>query len=645
MALVSLQNVTKTYGPKVVLQDVTLDVQRGEKVGLIGANGVGKTTVFRLILGQTRPDVGSVSKSRGLRVGYLPQEPDLAASSSLVDEVGLVFEEARRLERRMHGLAEEMARLDGSPDLDRVMAEYDQVAARFEAAGGYTYQTRINEVLGGLGFSPDDYDLTVSALSGGQRSRAALAKLLLHETGLLLLDEPTNHLDIDATRWLEKWLAGYAGSVVIISHDRYLLDRVVDKIIELEDRAVSVYGCNYSNYAEAKRTRSLQAVRQYDQQRAWLAHQREFIARSKADKSTAKQARGRQWYIDRMEREGKILAKPQAARKKMQLDFQPSDRGGDMVLRCEGAAKRYGRNVLFEGLDLEVQRGQKVGIMGPNGSGKTTLLRMALDEVEPDAGRVRLYENLTIGYYDQEHAGLNLDGTLIEELQAIQPECSDQRVRSYLAGFLFTEQEVFKRIGDLSGGEQSRVLLAMLVWSAPHVLILDEPTNHLDIPSKEVLEEALRRYAGTILLVSHDRYLLDRVVDRLLVIHGDGRCEFQAGNYSDYVRRQEEAAAAAAQAEAEAAKSTSPSRQTRRRRGTTRTPSEGEAESPWARKSLPDLEDLIIETEERIAALEDEFADPDVYRDAERARRLRAEHERLRADLVEMNRAWESYER
>jgi ATP-binding cassette subfamily F protein 3 len=640
MALVSLRNITKSYGPKIVLENVTLDIQRGEKAGLIGANGAGKTTVFRLILAEVRPDVGTVTKTRGLRVGYLPQEPTLEASASVISEVGSVFDDVRSLETQMHQLSEEMARHHDSGDLDDVMAEYDQVRARFEAAGGYAYRTRINEVLGGLGLTPRDCELSVSALSGGQKCRAALAQLLLQDTDLLLLDEPTNHLDIDATRWLEKWLAGYPGSAIIISHDRYLLDRVITKTIEVEDRSVTVYGCDYSNYAEAKRTRLLQAVREYTKQREWLEHQREYIARTKSVKATAKQARGRRWYIERMEHDGKVLDKPRALRKRMRLEFNRADRGGDMVLRCEDVHKRYDDVILFAGLNLEVTRGQKVGIIGPNGCGKTTLLKMALGQAEPDAGRVRLFENLTIGYYDQEHDGLNLDGTVIDELQALRPECSQQQVRSFLGSFLFSGDDVFKRIGELSGGEQSRVLLAMLVWSAPHVLILDEPTNHLDIPSKEVLEEALRAFEGTVIVVSHDRYLLDRVIDRLVLMHGDGQCEVSAGNYSQYVRRQEEAAA---RDSAESSEEHVRARHGQRGRRRTKHAAASELSSPWARKSLSDLEAIIMETEERIAALEDQFTNEDVYRDADRARSLRAEYDRLRTDLEEMNQLWENH--
>ncbi len=640
MALVTLQDITKSYGPKVVLEGVTLDIQRGEKVGLVGANGAGKTTVFRLITGDIKPDSGSVTKSRGLRVGYLPQEPDLEASSTLIEEVTTVFEEVHSLETRMHRLADEIAQRHDTEHLPELMAQYDQLMARFEAAGGYDVQTRVNEVLGGLGFTRNDRDLPISALSGGQKCRVSLAKILLQETDLLLLDEPTNHLDIEATRWLEKWLAGYAGSAVIISHDRYLLDRVVGKIVEVEDRRVSTYGCNYSHYAEAKRARLLHALREYEKQHEWLRHQKEYIARSRADKSRAKQARGRRWFIERMQREGKVLGKPQAVRKHMRLEFEETDRGGDMVLRCEGASKRYGDKILFDGFDLEVYRGQKIGIMGPNGSGKTTLLKMAMGETEPDTGVVRLFENLTIGYFDQEHAGLNPDGLVLDEVRAIRPECSEQEVRSYLGSFLFSGEDAYKRIGNLSGGEQSRVLLAMLVWSSPQVLILDEPTNHLDIPSREVLEEALIAYQGTIILVSHDRYFLDRVVNRLVMIKGNGRCEIQTGNYSDYVRRQEEDAARQA-APAGTEEATKVRRGPARRSRPASRSRETTPGSPYATMSLHHLEEQIIAREERVAAIERAFLDEAVYRDGDRIRELRTEHARLKTELAEMNRYWE----
>jgi len=641
MALVSLQDVTKHFGPRVVLENVTLDIQRGEKAGLVGANGAGKTTVFKLILGQFKADGGTITKSRNLRIGYLPQEPVLEASQTVQEEVRSVFEELHAMEARMHGLAEQIARDHDSDGVDVLMKQYDLVMARFETAGGYDYQTRVNEVLGGLGISVAERELPIAALSGGQKCRVSLAKILLRDVDLLLLDEPTNHLDIEATRWLEKWLAGYPGSAVIISHDRYLLDRVVSKIIEVEDRQVHSYGCDYSHYAEAKRARLLYAIREYEKQHRWLLHQKEYMARVKADKSRAKQARGRRWFIERMEREGKVLEKPQALRQKINLEFEQPDRAGDMVLRCEAVSKRYGQKVLLDRLDVEVYGGQKLGIMGPNGSGKTTLLKMALGQVEPDDGEIRLYDNLTIGYFDQEHAALNLDGTILEELQAIRPECSPQEIRSYLGSFLFTGDEVFKKIGNLSGGEQSRVLLAMLVWSSPQVLILDEPTNHLDIPSREVLEEALMTYEGTIIMVSHDRYFLDRVVNRLMIIEGGGTCQVQWGNYTDHVRRQEESAAqeAAQRAAEEAARA--PRKSVRRAKGTS-VAGESDEESPHARKPLYQLEDDIIAAEERIAQIEREFTDEAVYRDGERARQLRAEYDRLRAELVEMNRYWEA---
>ena len=520
------------------------------------------------------------------------------------------------------------------------MAEYDELQHRLEAAGGYNYEVTVREFLGGLGFAPADYDLPISTLSGGQKCRAALAELLLQEADLLLLDEPTNHLDIEATRFLERFLAGYHGAAVIVSHDRYLLDRVVDKIADLDHRQITVYPCSYSDYAESKRVRALTAERQYAKQQEWLKHQREYAQRVKADKSRAKQARGRLKALDRLERQGRILDRPVATHRKLAIQFAPARRPGDMVLRCEDLCKAYGDVVLFDHLNLEIYRGEKVGIVGPNGVGKTTLIKMAMGQAQSDSGHIRLYENLSVGYYDQEHAGLNRDHRVIDQIDPNAHGPDEGRIRSFLARFLFTGDGPYKRVGDLSGGEQSRVMLARLVWSNPQVLILDEPTNHLDIPSKEVLEDALIAYEGAILLVSHDRYFLDRVVNRLLVLPQRGRYELMPGNWSTYEQRLAEEEARRRE-ELEAARRLA--RQTGRPRAR---PTSGTAQtqddSPYASWSLEQLEEAIIEREERLAELEGQFADPNVYRDADRARALRAQANQLRAELADLNAAWES---
>ncbi len=640
MGIVSLQNVHMGFDERIVLESLDWEIQRGEKVGLVGPNGSGKTTLFKLIMGQLQPSVGTVTRARGLQIAYLPQEPMLDTSNTLLAEVTGTFDNVRRLEERVAEVAQLIADHHETDRVDDLMAEYDELQHRLEAAGGYDYEVTVREVLGGLGFSPGDYDLPISALSGGQKCRAALAELLLQEADLLLLDEPTNHLDIDATRFLERFLAGYHGAAIIVSHDRYLLDRVVDKTADLDERRITVYPCAYSDYAESKRIRAMTAEREFEKQQEWLKHQREYAERVKADKSRSAQARGRLKMLDRMERGGQVLQRPVARNRKMAIQFTPARRPGDMVLRCEGLCKAYGDVVLFDKLDVEIYRGEKVGIVGPNGVGKTTLLKMAMRQVECDAGQIRLYENLQVGYYDQEHAGLNREHRIIDEIAPNPTRPEEARIRSFLARFLFTGSDVYKRVGDLSGGEQSRVVLAKLMWSNPQVLILDEPTNHLDIPGKEVLEEALIAYEGAILLVSHDRYFLDRVVNRLLVLPERGRYELMTGNWSTYEQRlADEEAHRREEQEAARRQARETNRKSGKRKAGT---SAGDDDSPYASWSLDRLEEAIIEREERLAEVEQQFADPLVYQDGDRARSLRAQADQLRAELLRLNAAWES---
>nr|MBP7935922.1 ABC-F family ATP-binding cassette domain-containing protein [Phycisphaerae bacterium] len=360
MGIVTLQNVHVGFAGQIVLDELDWVVHRGEKVGLVGPNGSGKTTLFKLITGELQPQIGTVTRTRGLQVAYLPQEPTLDTSNTLLAEVTRTFDNVRQLEERVAEVAQLIADHHDTDRAEDLMAEYDELQHRLEASGGYDYEVTVREVLGGLGFSPADYDLPIAALSGGQKCRAALAELLLQEADLLLLDEPTNHLDIEATQFLEKFLAGYHGAAVVVSHDRYLLDRVVDKIADLDSRKVTVYPCAYSDYAEAKRVRQLTAEREYEKQKEWMNHQWEYAQRVKADKSRSKQARGRLSMLERMEREGKVLARPVASHRRLAIQFTPTQRAGDMVLRCEGVRKAYGDVVLFDDFNLEIYRGEKI---------------------------------------------------------------------------------------------------------------------------------------------------------------------------------------------------------------------------------------------------------------------------------------------
>ena len=633
MASVVLQNVTKQFGAQVVLEGVSLEIHSGELVGLVGANGAGKTTLFKLMVGQEAPGIGTVTRTRGLEVGMLAQEPQLESDRTLHDEVGRAFDELLALERKLQTLAERMAEHHDHPRLPQLMTEYDRLRARFDAAAGYGFQTRLNEILGGLGFSQADTRLPIAALSGGQKCRAALAKLLLQERQLLLLDEPTNHLDMDATRWLERFLAGHHGGAVIVSHDRYLLDRLVSKIIEVEDRRVSVYPGNYSNYVQAKEKRLLARQRQHEKDREFIAKERAFIARHIGHQRT-REAKGRRTRLERRLRAGEFVEQAPQRQRRLALKFEQVGRSAPQVLRCQMLAKRYGEKALFENLSFELYPQDRLGIIGGNGTGKTTLLRLILGQVEPDAGNVHLYEQQSVAYYDQEHSGLDRSKRLIDEVQLVRPELGEQQIRSFLGRFLFSGDEVFKPIGQLSGGEQSRVRLARLVLAGPRLLILDEPTNHLDIASREVFEQALVDYQGTIIVVSHDRYFLDRVVNRLLVLEKE-RHALYSGNYSYYAERLEEARQAEARSDApvRSGKRARPARNSAR--------PDRPPPSPYDGLSLEEIEERIIAKEQEVEAINQRFADESVYRNPEVLRDLRLRLQQASAEVETLNQAWE----
>ncbi len=631
MAAVSVHKVTKQFGTQVVLQEVAIELRSGETAGLIGANGAGKTTLFRLIAGELTPDTGSVTRSRGLEVGLLRQEPDISLDRSLHDEVGSAFDELLGLEAKLQKVSEQMAACADPDELSNLMAAYERVNARFITAGGHTFEARLNEILGGLGFRPADYALPMSVLSGGQKCRAALAKMLLQDHTFLLLDEPTNHLDIDAVRWLEKFLAGHHGGAVVISHDRYLLDRICDRIIELDRARVTNYPGNYSNYAQTKELRILTQQRDFAKDSEFIKKERAFIAKHLAGQRT-KEAQGRRKRLERMLADGEFVTEAPTHSRGVSFKFEKAAAQGTTVLRCDELGMAFDENTLFTNLTLQVHAGQRFGITGPNGVGKTTLLRIAMGEITPQSGSFLLDPKLTVGYYSQEHGGFDAQRDVVGEIRAHQTGLTEHDARTLLARYRFTGDDVFKSLGSLSGGEQARVRLCKLIMASPDVLVLDEPTNHLDIPSREVLEDALTAFTGTIIVVSHDRYFLDRIVDRLLVLRSDLYSVYE-GNYSYYLEQIEEQRAA-------------DKPKTRRKPAEKRSSGQDDQQnknraSRFDRLSIDELEAMVVERETELAMLQQRFGVPEVYQNPELLAELREHAAELAAELAEVDQAWQ----
>jgi ATP-binding cassette subfamily F protein 3 len=530
MSIIVAERIGKSFDPQDIFWDVSCSVAHGDRIALVGRNGTGKTTLLRILAGLEKPSSGRVHRAKGLRIGFLPQGATLEGEHTLWQEMMAIFEPLRALEAELRELEAQMAHPDSA---EAALEAYAPLSERFEQLGGYTYPDRTRHVLMGLGFPAVEHDMPLAHLSGGQKTRAFLARLLLESPDLLLLDEPTNHLDLQAIEWLEGYLNGWEGSVVLVAHDRYFMDRVVHKVWELAFGQLEIYSGNYSHYVQQRSERYERRLKQFQAQQEFIAKEEDYIQRYMAGQRS-RQAKGRLKRLERLKRD-KMLDKPREERT-ISLNFQTPLRSGDRVVWSQDLVVGYQADApLFHSPDLDLRRGECVALLGPNGSGKTTFLKTILGEVEPLDGYARLGASLKLGYFAQVHTHLVPEKSVLDTILEVK-DLSLGEARSFLARFLFVGDDVFKRIRDLSGGERSRVALAKLVLQRANFLLLDEPTNHLDIASQEVLEEVLDDFPGTILLVTHDRYLVDRLATQLWIIEPQDRVlEVFPGTWAEYV--------------------------------------------------------------------------------------------------------------
>ena len=528
--ILACQNISKSFGVDQILSDVSFHIEDHEKMAIVGINGSGKTTLLRIIMGEETADSGQVVISKDRTIGYLSQHQDISFDNTVYAEMLLTKQPIIDCEEQMRSLEADMKHCTGE-QLDKIMDTYNRLSAYFDRENGYAYRSEITGVLKGLGFDKDDYDRHINTLSGGQKMRIALGRLLLTRPDLIILDEPTNHLDMESVKWLEGFLSAYQGSVIIVSHDRYFIDRIATKVVELDQTKATVYNGNYTYYANKRAEIRANMMKAYLNQQQDIKHQEAVITKLKQfnREKSIKRAESREKMLDKIE----LLEKPTEAASKMRLTLSPSVESGNDVLTVKDLKKSFGANVLFDNLDLEIKRGEHVALIGGNGTGKTTILKIINHIVSKDSGSVMLGSRVKIGYYDQEHQVLSLHKTIFEEISDAYPDLTNTKIRSVLAAFLFTGDDVFKKIGDLSGGERGRVSLAKLMLSPANFLILDEPTNHLDIHSKEILEYALREYTGTLLIVSHDRYFINTVATRIFELRDKKLYNF-IGNYDYY---------------------------------------------------------------------------------------------------------------
>ena len=631
MIILSAQNIAKSFGVNAVLKDVSLTIQQGDRIGLVGVNGCGKSTLMKILAGLDSQDAGEIAMVRGTRIGYLAQQDMVTSGASVWAELEKVYEPVFEMERRLRDLEAEMAvSHENESKFAQLSSEYDKLMRRFEDADGYAWKSMVSGVLNGLGFKPAQYEQSVDSLSGGEQTRLCLARLLLQKPDLLLLDEPTNHLDMETLAWLENYLSAYKGSVLVISHDRYFLDHVCNGMIEILMGTSEQYSGNYTRYIAQRQERFETRIRAYELQQKEIERQQAIIARYRMynREKSIRAAESREKALERMEK----LEKPVDERA-IRFQFEARRRTGEDVLMVNEVSKAFGDKHLFSNFSLHVRAGDRIALIGPNGVGKSTLIKLITGEVPSDTGDIRYGANVDLGYYDQHQRALHPEKTVLDEVWDRFPRMEQSDVRGALGMFLFTGDDVFQPIKTLSGGEKGRVALTALMLRKDNLLLLDEPTNHLDMDSREVLEDALAGFSGTIITVSHDRYFINRIADRVIEMQPDGVTEY-IGNYDDYLDKknrpvEQEAVAGKTKTEIEKEK--------RREKMNKQALRQLKVRAQEAEKAVG-----LKETE--IADLETQMADPDLYTDTKRAAEVQKAYQQAQNDLLELYEAWEAAE-
>ena len=631
--ILSCQNISKTFGTDVILKNASFHIEDREKAAIVGINGAGKSTLLKIIVGDLEADSGEAVLSKGKTLGYLAQHQDLESENTIYEELLTVKQDVLDLERDMHTLELRMKELSGG-ELENALAQYTRLSHEFEQKNGYACKSEVSGVLKGLGFEEEDFGKQVSTLSGGQKTRVSLGKLLLSRPDLILLDEPTNHLDMNSIAWLETFLLNYDGAVLVVAHDRYFLNRIATKIIEIDAGEVTVFQGNYSDYAAKKAQLREARMNAWLNQQREIKHQEEVIAKLKSfnREKSIRRAESREKMLDKME----ILEKPTEVRSEMHITLEPKITSGNDVLTVEHLSKAFGPLQLFSDLNFSIKRGERVALIGNNGTGKTTILKILNGLLDADSGSFTLGARVQIGYYDQEHHVLHPEKTLFEEISDAYPDLDNTTIRSTLAAFLFTGDDVFKRIADLSGGERGRVSLAKLMLSEANFLILDEPTNHLDIVSKEILEQALNRYTGTVLYVSHDRYFINTTATRILDLTGGVLVNY-IGNY-DYYLEKHDILTPSSSVESKAAQEEEPSAA----KLDWKQQKEEQARQRKRENDLKKTEEEIFQLESRDEEINELMTHEAIYTNVAECQKLHQEQEELKKRLETLYEQWEA---